>query len=158
MKLYSRDMIDSFENKKQKGKQIIKYSLFVIVPIFVLLLIFVKLRTKTLFVLLCTLDLSVFAVIFTYNMLENIVKSNDSIRHINNILNTNPTSFSGTITSISKEITLQRNVHIVEVEIKSNSIVKAYFNVDLFDMNFKIGDNINVKTSNNFISECEVVL
>ena len=151
-------MIDSFENKKQKGKQIIKYSLFVIVPIFVLLLIFVKLRTKTLFVLLCTLDLSVFAVIFTYNMLENIVKSNDSIRHINNILNTNPTSFSGTITSISKEITLQRNVHIVEVEIKSNSIVKAYFNVDLFDMNFKIGDNINVKTSNNFISECEVVL
>lgn len=157
MKLYSSEMIDKYMNNKKKGLKISLFPLIIIIPLFVFFILIAKLKTRVLFIALSTLDLSVFAIIFTYNLLENIIKSNDLIKHINSVLNSNAKEVTGTIASISKEITLKRNIHIVEVEIKGEGMPqKAYFNVDLFEYNFKVGDNIKAILSNNFICEYEV--
>ena len=157
MKLYSSDMINLYQNKKKKGLKISLYSLIIIVPLFVVFLIMVKLKTRVLFTILSTIDLSIYSVIFIYNLLENIIKSNDLIKHINHVLNGNPKEVYGNIVSISNVITLKRNIHIVEVEIKSeNETNKAYFNLDLFDIGFKVDDKISALISNNFITEYEV--
>ena len=77
--------------------------------------------------------------------------------HINSILCSNIMEFSGVITDISDVITLKRNIHIVEVEINNNGVIsKPYFNIDLFNVDFKEGDKINIKISNNFITEYKV--
>lgn len=155
--LYSTNMIDLYMNKKKKG---IKYSLFpliVVIPILVLLIIFVKLKTRVLFIALGAIDLSIFSVIFIYNLLENIIKSNDLINHINSVLNGSKIEIDGVITDISKVITLKRNIHIVEVSIKSDTITyKSYFNIDLFNIDFEVDGKIKTTLSNNFIYEYEV--
>ena len=67
------------------------------------------------------------------------------------------TTVNGTISNISSVITLRRNIHIIEIEVKSDSIThKAYFNIDLFEPNFKIDDKVSITLSNNFIVEYEV--
>ena len=121
-------------------------------------MIIAKLKTRTLFVALATVDLSIFSIIFVYNLLENIIKSNDLISHIKSMLTDNTKEIKGTIISISKPITLKRNIHIVEIEIKSDATYKVYFNIDLFDKNFNVDDIITTKISNNFIVEYEVSL
>ena len=148
---------DGYMNKKKKGLKISLFPLIIIIPLFVFFLIVAKLKTRALFITLSTIDLSIFTIIFMYNLLENIIKSNDLIKHINTILNGNIKEIDGKITSISKVITLKRNIHIVEVEIRGEGVrTKAYFNVDLFEYNFKVDDNIKTKLSNNFIVEYEV--
>ena len=87
MKLYSSEMIDLYLNKKKKGLKISLYPLIIIVPLFVFFIIMVKLKTRVLYTTLSTIDLSIFSVIFIYNLLENIIKSNDLIKHINIVLN-----------------------------------------------------------------------
>ncbi len=157
MSLYSSEMINIYMNKKKKGLKISLFPLIIIIPLFVFFLIVAKLKTRALFITLSTIDLSIFTIIFMYNLLENIIKSNDLIKHINTILNGNIKEIAGKITSISKVITLKRNIHIVEVEIRGEGVrTKAYFNVDLFEYNFKVDDNIKTKLSNNFIVEYEV--
>ena len=157
MSLYSSEMINTYMNKKKKGLKISLFPLIIVVPVFVLFLIVAKLKTRALFITLSTIDLSIFTIIFMYNLLENIIKSNDIIKHINSVLNGNIKEIDGKITSISKVFTLKRNIHIVEVEIKGEGVrTKAYFNVDLFEYNFKLDDNIKTKLSNNFIVEYEV--
>ena len=157
MSLYSSEMINTYMNKKKKGLKISLFPLIIVVPVFVLFLIVAKLKTRALFITLSTIDLSIFTIIFMYNLLENIIKSNDIIKHINSVLNGNIKEIDGKITSISKVITLKRNIHIVEVEIRGEGVrTKAYFNVDLFEYNFKVDDNIKTKLSNNFIVEYEV--
>ena len=157
MKLYSSEMIDMYMNKKKKGLKISLLPLIIVIPLFVFFLIIAKLKTRALFVTLSTIDLSIFSIIFMYNLLENIIKSNDLIKHINSALNGNNREIAGKIISISKVITLKRNIHIVEVEIKGDGIsTKAYFNTDLFKYDFKVGDNVYIKLSNNFIVEYEV--
>ena len=157
MKLYSSEMIDKYMNNKKKGLKFSLFPLIVIIPLFVFFIIIAKLKTRALFIALSTIDLSIFAIIFTYNLLENIIKSNDLIKHVNVVLSGNTKEVSGTIASISKVITLKRNIHVVEVEIKGEGIPqKAYFNTDLFEYNFKVGDNIKATLSNNFICEYEV--
>lgn len=157
MSLYSSEMINIYMNKKKKGFKISLFPLIIIIPLFVFFLIVAKLKTRALFITLSTIDLSIFTFIFMYNLLENIIKSNDLIKHINTILNGNTKEIAGKIISISKVITLKRNIHIVEVEIRGEGVrTKAYFNVDLFEYNFKVDDNIKTKLSNNFIVEYEV--
>lgn len=157
MSLYSSEMINIYMNKKKKGLKISLFPLIIIIPLFVFFLIVAKLKTRALFITLSTIDLSIFTIIFMYNLLENIIKSNDLIKHINTILNGNIKEIDGKITSISKIITLKRNIHIVEVEIRGEGVrTKAYFNVDLFEYDFKVDDNIKTKLSNNFIVEYEV--
>ena len=156
MKLYSHEMIDMYRNKKKKGLNNSIYPLFVVVPVLIVFMIIAKLKTRTLFIILGTIDLSIFATIFIYNLLENIIKSNDLIIHINSLINETPKEISGVITNISKIITLKRNIHIIEVEITGKTVNKVYFNVDLFELDFEINDQIEAKVSNNFIVEYEV--
>ena len=157
MRLYSSEMIDMYMNKKKKGLKISLFPLIIIVPLFVFFIIIANLKTRVLFITLSTVDLSIFSVIFMYNLLENIIKSNDLIKHINSALNGNNREISGRIMSISKVITLKRNIHVIEVEIKGDSLShKAYFNTDLFEYDFKVNNNIVAKLSNNFIIEYEV--
>ena len=156
MKLYSDEMLNTFYNKKRKGIKFILFPLLVIIPIFVFLLIKVNLKTKVLFTFLCGLDLSIFSVILVYNLLENIIKSNDMMIHINGVLSDNFKEIDGVITNISKPLTLKRNIHIIEIEIKGKEINKTYLNIDLFKNEFEVGMNVNIKISNNFIVEYEV--
>ena len=156
MKLYSDEMIDSLINKKKNGIKMMIFPLFLAIQLLLFFMIVVKLKTKILYVCLSTLDLSIYAIIFVYSLLEMIIRSNDLIRHISNMLNGNKAKISGTITKISNVITLQRNIHIVEVEIKDNDVHKVYFNVDLFNVNFEVGSKIDAEISNNFITEYEV--
>lgn len=153
MKLYSDEMLNTFYNKKRKGIKFILFPLLVIIPIFVFLLIKVNLKTKVLFTILCGLDLSIFSVILVYNLLENIIKSNDMMTHINGVLNDNFKEIDGVITNISKPLTLKRNIHIIEIEIKGKGINKTYLNIDLFKNELEVGMNVNIKISNNFIVE-----
>ncbi len=158
MKLYSNEMIDLYLNKKKKGLKTSFCILPIVVIIFIIFMIIVKLKTKALFIILGTIDLSIFAVIFIYNLLENIIKSNDLVRHIGSMLKGEETKYEGSIKSISNIITLKRNIHIVEVEINgNNSNIKVYFNIDLFEMNFDVDDHIIVQSVNNFITEYEVI-
>lgn len=157
MKLYSSEMIDLYLNKKKKGLKISLYPLIIIVPLFVFFIIMVKLKTRALYTALSTIDLSIFAVIFIYNLLENIIKSNDLIKHINIVLNGDTKEIYGTIISISNKVTLKRNIHIVIVEISDGyNTCKAYFNIDLFEAKFSVGDSIKATLSNNFIVQYEV--
>ena len=157
MKLYSSDMLDEYKIRRKNGYKFSFYPLIIILPLFIFFILIAKLKTRVLFIALSTIDLSIFAVIFIYNLLENIIKSKDLMIHINSILSSKTTEFSGVITDISDVITLKRNIHIVEVEINNNGVInKPYFNIDLFNVDFKEGDNINIKISNNFITEYEV--
>ena len=157
MKLYSSEMIDMYMDKKKKGLKFSLFPLIIVVPLFVFFIIIAKLKTRALFIALSTIDLSIFATIFMYNLLENIIKSNDLIKHVNSMLNGNTKELTGKIINISKVITLKRNIHIVEVEIKGTGVhTKAYFNVDLFEYDFKVDDSLKVVLSNNFITEYEV--
>lgn len=156
MKLYSNKMIEFYDAKINKAKKVSLYPLFVVIPLFILCIIFTKLATKNLFIFLGTLVLSIFTCNFTYNLIENIIKSKDLIKHIDFVLKGNRQEINGNIISISPKLTLKRNIHIIEIEIKEkNKTYKVYLNIDLFGNKFNVNDNVKVKISNNFICEYE---
>ncbi len=156
--LYSSSMIDIYMNKRIKGLKIILYPLIIVLPLIVLFILLVSLKTRILFTILTFIVLFIYSIIVTYNIIENIIKSKDLIKHISEVLNGTTRNISGNITNVSSIITLKRNIHIVEIEVKSDTIIhKAYFNIDLFELNIKVNDKVSLTLSNNFIKEYEVL-
>ena len=111
MKTYSIETINFYLNKKKKGLKVSLLSLIVVIPLLIVFIIFVKLKTRILFISLSTLVLSIYGIILTYNILENIIKSKDIIKHINTLLSGDIKEINGRILSISKPITLKRNIN-----------------------------------------------
>lgn len=157
MKTYSIETINFYLNKKKKGLKVSLLSLILVIPLLIVFIIFVKLKTRVLFISLSTLVLSIYGIILTYNILENIIKSKDIIKHINTLLSGEIKEINGQILSISKPITLKRNIKVLEIEIKNDNYpIKAYYNYSLLDNDLNVGDNIKIHLSNNYIIDCEV--
>ena len=155
--LYSENQIESLNKRKKKSLIFIFAPLAVVLPLFVLFNILAKTNTRALYITLSSLVLAAYAINFIYQVMENLILSNDKIKHIQTITSKETKIIEGEIVSISEPTTLKRNIKVNELELKiEEKTFRVYLNVDFKINDFKVKSKVKLCLVDNYIKEYEV--
>ena len=156
--IYRENEIDEIIEKNKKRLLYSLLPLIVVVPLYVFFLIIAEESTDQLYSFLTIVLWLIWGWLFLFNLLFFILPGRVRFKHIRKILNSNGTVISGEVIEIGSELTLERSLHIYEIIIKEEySRHKVYFNIDLNECKFKLGDNVKVEIRNNFIYAYEIL-